>query len=347
VLSVGKLGRVSVVVLQIAIACQCVALGWMHLFGATPINSFLIGSGVGMEPTQAVDYIAGFGLVLLGGMVLARPVYWVLSVIALWFLLNAVTSWLNYATDANALLYQVAPAAQAVRWLAPVALILLVAGRARSAMWVLLIASCATFIGHGIKDVLHYKDYLEIIDNTFTNYTDIKWPEEKTRAVLRAIGIADIICASLLLLTRWRWLALPMAVWGGVAAVSRVTANGAGDWPEVLLRVCNAAAPFVVFLLLCAIHSKRHTSAADPAAHWDFTPSGDAQRETFPVAAPTPAPAPAPTPTPAPAPAPAPTPEPRSKPDARSSSPAISSPASSQEPSSSPPKRPPPRDIYE
>lgn len=301
----------------------------MHLFGGTPINSFLIGSGVGMEPTQAVDYIAGFGLVLLGGMVLARPVHWVLSVIALWFLLNAVASWLNYATDANALLYQVAPAAQAVRWLAPVALILLVAGRVRSAMWVLLIASCATFIGHGIKDVLHYKDYLEIIDNTLTNYTDIKWPEEKTRAVLRAIGIADIICAGLLLLTRWRWLALPMAVWGGVAAVSRVTANGAGDWPEVLLRVCNAAAPFVVFLLLCAIHSKRHTAAADPAAHWDFTPADDAQRGTFPVAAPAPAP------------------EPRSKPDARSSSPAISSPASSQEPSSSPPKRPPPRDIYE
>jgi len=197
---------------------------------------------------------------------------------------------------------------------------LLVSGFVRSAMWVLLAATCATFIGHGIKDVTLYMPYVDLINNSLANHTEIKWPLEKTQAVLRAIGIADIVCAGLLLLTRWRWLALPMAVWGGVAACSRITANGLEAWPEALLRVCNAAVPLVVFLLLCTI-TKRTVAAQEPNAQWDFTPADDTRRGTIPVAAPVP--------------------ESRSKPD-RSSSPAISSPASS-----SAPKRPPPRDIYE
>lgn len=311
--------------LRVAIACQCLALGWMHLYGATPINDFLVLGGFGSGPTQLVDTLAGLALVLLAGMVLARPVRWVLGLVAVWFLLHALAGWWNHATDSDAIFYQLGPAAQAVRWLAPVGLILLVSGRTRSAMWVLLIASCATFIGHGIKDVLLYTPYVDIINNSLTNYTELKWPLEKTQFVLRAIGVADIIFAGLLLLTRWRWLALPMALWGGIAAFSRITANGLDVWPDVLLRVCNGAAPFVVFLLLCAITKRTIASSPEPAAQWDFAPSDNAQRGTIPMAAP----------------------EPRSQPADRSPSPAISSSAvSSPGQSFSPPERPPPPDIY-
>jgi len=282
VLNHGKIPRLAALVLRVAIAGQCVALGWKHLFGATPFNSLLVVAGFGAGPTQVVDYVAGFVLVLLAGMVLARPLRWVLALVALWFALHALAGWWNHATDADALFYQLGPAAQAVRWLAPVGLILLVSGYVRSAMWVLLVASCATFIGHGIKDVLHYNPYVDLINNTLTNHTDIKWPLEKTKMVLRAIGFIDIAAAGLLLLSRWRWLALPMAIWGGIAAFSRVTANGAEAWPEVLLRVCNAAVPFVVFLLLCTLVRKtRH--ASEPDVHWDFTPADSERRGTIPV----------------------------------------------------------------
>jgi len=246
------------VILQIAVAVQCLVLGYLHLYGATPINDWL-GMNAGAETAEWIDKIAGFSLILLAGMVLARPPRWPLVLISVWFLLFAIAHMLNHFGDEDQRFHLLAPAAQAIRFLAPLALACLISGAPRAALWFLVVGCAATFIGHGLKDIWHHVPYLDLINNSLANHTDIElteggaWSMEKSKMLLRGIGIADIIAAILLIGTRWRFVALIMGVWGLITAASRMTGGGLEMWPETFLRVCNWMGPFAIAVLVWAL----------------------------------------------------------------------------------------------
>lgn len=274
--------------LQVALAIQCFALGVMHLFGTTAINDWLVMS-TSEAVAASVDRVLGLLLIVASGMLLAKPVRWVLLAVAAWFLFCAIATWVTHASDENNIFFQLAPAAQAVRYLSPVALLLLLVERKRAALWTLLLATFATFLGHGVLDVLHAPQHLELLNNNLDRLFDLRWPPARSQKALQVAGFVSLAVAGILLLTRWRWVAWLMALWGIITAVSWITAGGWAFWPETLLRVCTGAAPLALALLVGHLRSA-NTHAADQA--WDFAPpKGDGgTRPAMSPASPTAAP---------------------------------------------------------
>jgi len=175
-----------------------------------------------------------------------------LAVIALWMLALAETHSVRGEPYAQWTLGE-----HAVRILGPIALILLGGCRwdcavcwRRSAGTVLLfIASASTFIAHGYKAIELYGPFLDLILLTDLRWTQFGLEQVTAEQTLWTIGIIDIIVAALLLLTRWRWLALYMAAWGVIVSLSRMTAFGTEAWPETLLRTANGGVPLVLWLM--------------------------------------------------------------------------------------------------
>ena len=67
--------------------------------------------------------------------------------------------------------------------------------------------------------------------------------------VLRWIAVQDFVFAGLLVLPkRLRWVALWMALWGFVTAMSRITAFGWERWPDGCLRVCDGGIPLILWM---------------------------------------------------------------------------------------------------
>ena len=141
------------------------------------------------------------------------------------------------------------PAAQATRYLTPIALLLLWRPSRRGATALLRVAAAATFLAHGLEALQHeaaFVDYLIIAGR------DLLGTEPTIDAVhdtLFAIGIVDLAVAVAILSTRWRAVALYMAFWGLITAASRIVHSGGGAWHAAALRLPNAGVPLALWLL--------------------------------------------------------------------------------------------------
>ena len=162
----------------------------------------------------------------------------------------------------------------AVRILLPVALIVLIRpkeDRCQSTkqlavgMWILRIATAMTFAGHGIQCLY--------LDNVFVDYllagarNILGWDaaESTMQSMLRIIGVVDLLMASLILLQRWRFVPLYMAVWASIGAWSRVVHNGWIAHFEVTVRSANYCVPLAVYLYFrwCSSSEARRPPPAD------------------------------------------------------------------------------------
>ena len=242
--------------LRFGVAAQCLAQGAKHLFSDTAINGWLTNHGTLLgawcDPMAVarIDRAAGLALVAVAGLLLGRAWKVALPLVAAWFLLNALAGTLPHLDDPY---LRLGVAAQAVRWLSPVALLLLAFERpwTRTALWLLILGTAATFVAHGLKDIWLHPQYIDLIRSSAmrAGLGDAPWAER----ALRGIGIADLLAAAVLIAMRWRAVAFAMGIWGLVAAGSRMTAGGWEQWPETLLRTNNGLAPLAVALLLWAL----------------------------------------------------------------------------------------------
>ena len=68
-------------------------------------------------------------------------------------------------------------------------------------------------------------------------------------ASLPVIAVQDFILVALLLLPnrKIRTVAMWMAIWGFVTAMSRMTAYGWGNWHDLALRICNGGIPLFLW----------------------------------------------------------------------------------------------------
>jgi hypothetical protein len=251
------------------------------LAAPSALNSFLLGSMGDPFVTyldQSVQVFLWFSSAALLGLGFLNPLarslarridFTLLGLLAGWSFVLAIFSWwVNpgnpfHATD---------PIGHAVRFAAPVALLLFIAfpGREQESKieWVLRWGVAGTFIGHGLcalwikpsfinlivgslnlflGDPILTAGSLEALEEAFTVAAS---RQAFAELALPIIAIQDFILVALLLLPgkKIKTIALWMAVWGFVTAMSRMTAYGWDHWHDLALRICNGGVPLFLWV---------------------------------------------------------------------------------------------------
>ena len=278
--------------LRILIVIQ--SLGYAaKLVGPSALNSFLLGS-MGDPFVTSLDRsvqiflwfssaaLLGLGFLQPPARSLARRLdFLILGLLAGWFFLLAIFSWLVnpgnpfHATD---------PAGHAVRYAVPLALILFIAfpGREEESKitWILRWGVAGTFVGHGLCALWMKPSFVDLIVGTMNSFFgdpvltagSLEALEEAlsvaasrqafAEAALPIIAIQDFILVGLLLLPnrKMKKIALWMAVWGIVTAMSRMTALGWDHWHDLALRICNGGIPLFLWAYWKSLDSTKTTS---------------------------------------------------------------------------------------
>ena len=177
-----------------------------------------------------------------------------LCFVAGWAFANSVLSWQMNVEDEFA---ATDPFGHAVRFVAPVVLLVFGTGRCSylKLEWLLRIAIASTFIGHGQAAYWLKPGFVDLIIGTMDTFLGDDWRlagqrESFALVMLPWIGRLDFLLAALILIPfkRLRTVALWMAIWGLVTAVSRVTAFGWERWPDILIRMANGGLPLLLWL---------------------------------------------------------------------------------------------------
>lgn len=119
----------------------------------------------------------------------------------------------------------------------------------RGGMLLLLIATATTFAFHGYKAIELYGTFLDYLLLSQPFGITLVEDQRTAELILTVIGWVDIGLAISLLVFRYRAIAIYMAAWGFLTALSRMTAGGWEAWPEVFIRAANAGAPLTLFFL--------------------------------------------------------------------------------------------------
>jgi hypothetical protein len=278
--------------LRILIVVQ--SLGYAaKLVGPSALNSFLLESMGDPFVTnldrsvQVFLWIACAALLVLGFLnplfrSLARRFdFVVLGLLAGWSFILAIFSWLVNPGDP---FHATDPAGHAVRFAAPLALLLLTAfpgkGQESKIVWILRWGVAGTFIGHGLCALWRKPSFVDLIVGTMNWFlgdpvltavslealdealTVAASRQAFAEAALPIIAIQDFILVGLLLLPnrKMKKIALWMAIWGLVTALSRMTAYGWDYWHDLALRICNAGIPLFLWLYWKSQDSTKTTS---------------------------------------------------------------------------------------
>ena len=221
----------------------------------TPINSFLfLEHGMDEDLARAIDLAACVALVAgaLGTLFGFRSIARVMGVfVGLWFAAIALTT----AVLGGEPFAHLAPLAHAARYGLPFALVIWTLGWWSWSEAVLRVSLAATFAVHGYEALQHHPGFIDLVFLTKLEFesmfglAEMPFEEAQARAILTAIGLLDLVLAALLLMVRWRAIAVYMAFWGLLTALSRMTAGGLEWWPEVGLRVSHFGGPLVLWLM--------------------------------------------------------------------------------------------------
>jgi len=268
----SRLWQAIVGTLRITVALQCVGnWRWFAQIGESPLLSWMISpedvgglnwnEATGLAVQQATGWLA----LAAGVCVLLRPCAAVLGPLALLQLLLAVAMWrtgYGYPPQAAWLAPQLAAlfplAAQSARIAAPLALLLLDPWRAerplssrriRLAMGLLLGAVVFAFLSHGIEAWQRYPVFIDLLICTSDRLFGVELSQSRAETMLRVIGVFDIFVAIACLFPRLRGVLWWMAFWGGVTALSRVTAFGwEPTWHGAATRMPHLGVPLAVVL---------------------------------------------------------------------------------------------------
>ena len=264
--------RILVIVQSLGYAAKLVA--------PSALNSFLLGSMgdpflTHMDRSvQVFLWFSSAALLGLGflqpppGSILRKVDFTLLGIVAIWAFVLAIFSW--WVNPGNAF-HATDPIGHAVRFAAPLALILFLAfpGQQRESKieWALRLGVAGTFIGHGLCALWMKPSFIDlIVGNLNLLLGDPVLTAESSEALQEALSIAasrqafaeaalpviaiqDFILVAFLLLPgkRIKTIALWMAVWGFVTAMSRVTVYGWDYWHDLALRICNGGIPFFLW----------------------------------------------------------------------------------------------------
>jgi len=268
----SKLWRAIVWTLRITVAVQCLGnWRWLAQIGESPLLSWMISpidvGGLNWQEATglAVQQATGWLALAAGVWVLLRPCAAVLGPLALLQLLLAVAMWrtgYGYAMQAAWLSPQGTAlfplASQSARIVAPLALLLLDPWQAerplsqrriRLAMRLLLAAAVVVFLSHGIEAWQLYPVFIDLLIGTSGRLFGFSLSQSSAESMLSIIGVFDIFVAVACLFSRLRGVLWWMAFWGGVTALSRVTAFGWElTWHDAATRMPHLGVPLAMVL---------------------------------------------------------------------------------------------------
>ncbi len=267
-----KLWRAIVWTLRITVALQCLGnWRWLTQIGESPLLSWWIGptdvgglawnEATGLAVQQATGWLA----LAAGGCVLLRPCAAVLGPLVLLQIFFAIAMW---RTDAGFSLQ--APwlgprlgalfpfATQLARIVAPLGLLLLDPWRVERPLGPLRVGRAirllrwgiaCTFLAHGIEAWLLNPVFIDLLIGSFQHLLSVQLSQSAAEELLQIIGGVDLLAAIACVSTRSRDVLWWMAFWGGITALSRMTAFGfETSWHTTLIRTPHLGVPLAVVL---------------------------------------------------------------------------------------------------
>lgn len=235
-------------ILRVTVALTCAGAAAQLLLYSGPVLSWLwMERGWSEAAALRVEYAAAYALLACVPFLFVRKA-WLAALFA--------SGWLATTALAEAMIGTwhpwLTPAAHAARYLAPLALLALSVQTARPgvAEWLLRAGAGLTFVFHGIEALLSKAEFIDYIIAAGDKLISMDIAEESARSALFAIGVLDVLVGlAILVPKRLRVVALWMAFWGFLTAFSRIVYMGWGNWPELLIRLANGAAPLTLALL--------------------------------------------------------------------------------------------------
>lgn len=177
-------------------------------------------------------------------------------VVAAWFFIAALTKTIVAAEP----FAWVAVPAQAARYGIALAI-----AQPRLAIPILRIATCLTFVGHGIEALGLHPKFVAYIQHA-GGLVGLHVSDAITAGLLRCIGAVDLLVAVLLCIRGPRRVAAGyMSVWGCITALARTVYAGPAGIPDTLIRAANCGAPLALWLSWRAPESR-------PGAEVDAAP---------------------------------------------------------------------------
>ena len=231
--------------LRSGVAVTALTAAWVAWHHQSTVHSWLfMGRGTSEAFAANVERVAAGLLVISALSLLRKPSLLACSVISLWMLALAVTTWLQGGESFAAL----APASHAVRFVAPLSLYALHRGRPELGFGWLRAAIAITFLAHGYEALQHHPQFIDLLIPGLRRHLGWEVSEAQARTLLTFIGVTDWAVALALLLRRWKWVAIYMAAWGAITLTSRTLAWGWERWPEAGVRWLNFSAPLALAL---------------------------------------------------------------------------------------------------
>lgn len=152
--------------------------------------------------------------------------------------------------------------AQAMRLGSPIVLLFFIArplmtensGHLKRIFLITCVISMSTFVTHGWEAIHHHPKFIQLISGTTDRIFHLNVAEDTILFILTLIGITDIVTGFSIVLYPQRYVALWMAFWGFITAMSRVTAFGWEAIGEVLIRGPHFILPLAIYEMLRRLH---------------------------------------------------------------------------------------------
>ena len=126
----------------------------------------------------------------------------------------------------------------------------------------LILATASTFITHGVEAILHHPGFVDLILGSLKRIS-LSISEATSYQILFVIGVMDITLGGFIFFSRNVKLLIWIAIWGGVAALSRTLAHGCEFWAESLIRISQCYLPLALTFLFMQ-KDKAHLTHASP-----------------------------------------------------------------------------------
>jgi len=108
--------------------------------------------------------------------------------------------------------------------------------------WVLRVAVCGTFLGHGVLAIQGHPSFLDLMTSI------LSLPGETSSLLLVAIGVLDVFLAILVLFRPIRLALVWMVFWGVLTAVARPWSGLYSVW-ALVERSANWGTPLALLFL--------------------------------------------------------------------------------------------------
>lgn len=118
------------------------------------------------------------------------------------------------------------------------------------AVWLMILASCATFFMHGIEAFMAHPWFVDMTITMASNLVGWAISQSLAEQMLMIVGIIDIVSAVALLVFRSKIALIWMIIWGFFTCLLRLVNYGFGAMPDAIIRLPHGLLPLILYMVL-------------------------------------------------------------------------------------------------